>query len=100
MQEFLLIVHLIIVIALVATILMQRSEGGALGMGGGPGGMMTARGAANFLTRATTLLAIAFIGLSLGLAIMARQTTAPTSVLDEIEGEEQGTQLPDLEIPN
>ena len=82
MQEIILIIQTVIAIALVATILLQRSEGGALGIGGGPGGLMSARGAGNLLTRATTVLAILFIGLSMGLTILARQQSAPTSILD------------------
>ena len=58
MITFLLVIHGLITLALVAVILLQRSEGGALGIGGGGGGgLMTARGAANLLTRATTILA-------------------------------------------
>lgn len=82
MQEIILIVQTVVAIALVATILLQRSEGGALGIGGGPGGLMSARGAGNLLTRATTVLAVLFIGLSMGLTILARQQSAPTSILD------------------
>lgn len=82
MQEIFLIIQTVIAIALVATILLQRSEGGALGIGGGPGGLMSARGAGNLLTRATTVLAVLFIGLSMGLTILARQQSAPTSILD------------------
>lgn len=73
MFTFLLVVQAIIAASLVGVILIQRSEGGGLGMGGGgsPGGLMSARGAANFLTRATTGLAIAFVGLSIVLAAIA-----------------------------
>ena len=65
-----LVIHTIIAVALVAVILLQRSEGGALGIGGGPTGLMTARGAANLLTRATAWLATAFIGTSILLAVL------------------------------
>lgn len=73
MFTFLLVVQAIIAASLVGVILIQRSEGGGLGMGGGgsPGGLMSARGAASFLTRATTGLAIAFVGLSIVLAAIA-----------------------------
>jgi preprotein translocase subunit SecG len=72
---FLLVVHGLITLALVAVILLQRSEGGALGIGGGgAGGLMTARGAANLLTRSTTILAILFIGMSILLAVLAAGT--------------------------
>ena len=71
MFTFLLVVHAIIAAALVTVILMQRSEGGGLGMGGSPSGLMSARGAADFLTRATTILAGLFIVLSIVLAVLA-----------------------------
>jgi len=71
MFTFLLVVHAIIAAALVAVILMQRSEGGGLGMGGSPSGLMSARGAADFLTRATTILATLFVLMCIGLATLA-----------------------------
>lgn len=72
---FLLVIHALIAIALVAVILLQRSEGGGLGIGGGTGGgLMSARGAANLLTRSTTVLASLFILSSIVLAILAAGT--------------------------
>jgi preprotein translocase subunit SecG len=71
---FLLVVHAIIAAALVIVILMQRSEGGGFTGGGSPAGLMTARGAADFLTRATTILAFLFVALSIGLAALAAST--------------------------
>ena len=71
MFVFLLVVHAIIAAALVAVILMQKSEGGGLGMGGSPSGLMSARGAADFLTRATGVLAGAFVLMSIALAMLA-----------------------------
>lgn len=72
---FLLVVHTIIAIGLVGVILLQRSEGGGLGIGGGTGGgLMTARGAANLLTRSTTVLASLFIISSIVLAVLAAGT--------------------------
>jgi preprotein translocase subunit SecG len=72
---FLLVVHTIIAIGLVGVILLQRSEGGGLGIGGGTGGgLMTARGAANLLTRSTTVLASLFIGSSILLAVLSAGT--------------------------
>lgn len=68
---FLLVVQAIIAAAMIAVILMQKSEGGGLGVGGSPGGMLSARGAADFMTRATTILACLFVGLSILLAAMA-----------------------------
>lgn len=83
MFAFLLVVHAIIAAALVTVILMQRSEGGGLGMGGSPSGLMSARGAADFLTRATGVLATMFVLFSIVLAVLAathRSTTIDTSL--------------------
>lgn len=68
---FFTVLQAIVAAALVAVILMQRSEGGGLGIGGSPSGMMSARGAADFLTRSTKWLAVAFVVLSIVLAAMA-----------------------------
>ena len=68
---FLTVVQAIVAAALITTILMQRSEGGGLGIGGSPSGMLSARGAADFLTRSTKWLAVAFVALSIALAAMA-----------------------------
>jgi len=83
MFTFLLVVHAIIAAALVTVILMQKSEGGGLGMGGSPSGLMSARGAADFLTRMTSILATVFVCMSIALAFIAahRQTqTIDTSL--------------------
>ena len=80
MQNVLLVAYLIIVLALIGVILLQRSEGGGLGMGGSPAGLMSARGAADFLTRSTKILAIVFVTLSIVLAAMA--ATRGTSTID------------------
>jgi preprotein translocase subunit SecG len=76
MQSVLIVIHLMIVVALVVTVLLQRSEGGAIGIGGG-GGFMTGRGQANALTRATAILAALFFATSLGLTFLARLNQAP-----------------------
>ncbi|MXO72257.1 preprotein translocase subunit SecG [Alteraurantiacibacter buctensis] len=70
---FLTVVQALVALALVIVVLMQRSEGGGLGIGGGgsPGGLMSARGAADFLTRTTKWLAIVFVALSIALAIVS-----------------------------
>ena len=73
MTTIILTIHIIIAVALVGVILLQRNEGGGLGIGGGGGqggGFMTARGTANALTRATTVLAVAFFSTSIILAIL------------------------------
>jgi preprotein translocase subunit SecG len=72
MATFILVIHTLIAIALCAVILLQRSEGGGLGIGGGnAGGLMSARGAADLLTRSTTVLAGLFIATSIILAVLA-----------------------------
>jgi preprotein translocase subunit SecG len=101
LSAFVLVVHTLLAAGLVAVILMQRSEGGALGIGGGPGGLMSARGAGNLLTTATKWLAAAFIGTSLLLAIIAAQgrdvsaidtsladpTGAAPALADDVQGD-------------
>ena len=82
MTTILLILHLMIAAALVGVVLLQRSEGGALGVGGGGSGFMTGRGAANFLTRVTASLAAAFFFTSLVLTLIAARTERPRSILD------------------
>ena len=84
MQTVLIVIHLIIVVALAGVILIQRSEGGGLGIGGGSG-FMTARGTANALTRTTAILATLFFVTSLGLGILARYQGNPSDILDRIE---------------
>ena len=81
MQTVLIVIHLMVVLALVGVVLLQRSEGGGLGIGGGSG-FMTARGAANALTRATAILAAAFFATSLALSILARYGEKPLDILD------------------
>lgn len=91
MQTVLIVIHLMVVVALVGVVLLQRSEGGGLGIGGGSG-FMTARGAANALTRTTGILAVAFFATSLGLSLMARYGERPTDILDRVpEQTQQGT---------
>ena len=83
MQTVLLVVHLMVVLALVGVVLIQRSEGGGLGIGGGSG-FMSARGTANALTRTTAILAALFFVLSLALAVLARYEAKPTDILDRL----------------
>ncbi len=80
--DFLIVVQGIIAASLVGVILMQRSEGGGLGMGGSPSGLMSARGASDFMTRTTTILATIFILLSIALAFVAARQGG-TSTVDE-----------------
>lgn len=85
MENVILIIHLIVALCLIAIVLLQRSEGGGLGMGGGGGGgVMSGRAAAGVLGKLTWLFAIAFIGTSIALTIIAAEKSADTSVLDRI----------------
>lgn len=88
METVLIVVHLMVVLALVGVVLLQRSEGGGLGIGGGSG-FMTARGAANALTRATAILAAAFFATSLVLSILARYGDKPIDILDRAPATQQ-----------
>jgi preprotein translocase subunit SecG len=87
MFTFLLIVHALIAAALVTVILMQRSEGGGLGMGSGPAGLMTARGAADFLTRATGILATLFVLMAFALATLAATRGSGGSIDTSLAGQ-------------
>jgi preprotein translocase subunit SecG len=80
MFAFLLIVQTLIAVTLIAVILMQRSEGGGLGVGGSSSGFMTARGAADFLTRSTAVLGGLFIVLSIVMAAIAGATRQPSRI--------------------
>ena len=77
---FLTVIQALVAAALVLIILIQRSEGGGLGVGGSPGGLMSARGAANFLTRLTAILATLFVILSIALAAVAVGAASGTKV--------------------
>ncbi|WP_027058958.1 preprotein translocase subunit SecG [Mesorhizobium loti] len=104
MQTVLIVIHLMVVLALVGVVLLQRSEGGGLGIGGGSG-FMTARGAANALTRATAILAAAFFVTSLTLSVIARYGEKPIDILDRVPATSDGAgkgvlnQLPGTTTP-
>lgn len=98
MESVLLATLMIVVIAMVIVILLQQSEGGALGIGGGPGGMMNARGAADFLSKVTKWLAIAFFLNVLALGWLSANRDKGEGVLDRVQ--EQADQAPtEEEVP-
>lgn len=102
MSTVILLIHVIIAIALVGVILLQRSEGGALGIGGGGGGgggtgFMTGRSAGDALTRTTAILAACFFATSIALSILANHNTASTPSIVPTTGGEGG--LAPLAIP-
>ena len=90
METLVLTIHILIALGLVGSVLLQRSEGGGLGIGGGGGaggGFMTARGTANLMTRVTAVLATCFFATSIILAIMAGAGTEGVSIVDEVINE-------------
>jgi preprotein translocase subunit SecG len=114
MATVLLIIHIMIALALIGVVLLQRSEGGALGIGGGGGGFMTGRGAANLLTRVTAGLAAAFFATSLLLTLVATRAGAPRSILEapasvpggprqpasQSQKPPPGSQMPEIKLEN
>jgi len=97
MENVILVVHILVCIGLIGVVLLQRSEGGALGMGGGGGGgLMSGRGAASALTRTTMILAAIFFATSLVLTTLATRSTAGQRSLGETAAEEE---FQDLEEP-
>lgn len=105
MTEVLLVLHLLITVAMIAVILLQRSEGGALGIGGGGGGgLMSARGAGNVLTRTTAILAVVFMVTSVALAVIADQGVRARgdSLFEETSEPAAGAgdaSVPDVPVP-
>jgi preprotein translocase subunit SecG len=81
MQTVIIMVHLMIVVALIGFVLLQRSEGGGLGSGSSGASFMSSRGTANMLTRTTAFLAVAFFATSLLLSIIAGMDRKPSSIL-------------------
>jgi|AP12_2_1047962.scaffolds.fasta_scaffold17037_2 preprotein translocase subunit SecG len=98
METILVILHVCFAVTIVGLVLLQRSEGGGLGMGGGGGGgggmggLMSSRGTANLLTRATAIVAALFFASSLGLSILVANSSGPTSIVDEIPAATQATE--------
>ena len=95
MTAVILTIHALVVLALIGVVLVQRSDGGALGIGGGGGGgFMSGRGAANALTRTTSVLAAIFFATSLGLAIIAGNGEADESLIQELTTEDTAEAAP------
>src|SRR5437762_7275362 len=82
MQTVIIVIHLMVVLAMTGVVLLQRSEGGGLGMGNTGGGFLTSRGSANVLTRTTATLAAVFFATSLVLSILAGWDRKPHSILE------------------
>ncbi len=89
MEAVILVIHLLIALALIGVVMIQKSEGGGLGIGGGNmGGMMTARGTANLLTRTTAILAGCFMTTSVLLVILAGTHSRPSSIIDALPAQQ------------
>ena len=97
MQNVVLIIHLLLAVTLIGLVLLQRSEGGGLGIGGGGGGAVTGRAAGSAMTKLTWILAIAFICTSLGLTILQVQKSSGSSVLDQLMPASEQTSTPSAE---
>jgi preprotein translocase subunit SecG len=83
MQSVLLVVHLIVAVLLIGVVMLQRSEGGALGIGGGSGNLFSSRGVASGLTRTTAILAACFFATSIALTMLANRKTGG-SIVDQV----------------
>lgn len=107
MQAIILIIHLVLALGIIGLVLLQRSEGGGLGIGGGGGGMggfATARGTANFLTRATAICAGCFFLTSLLLGVLAGHGGREASLIEQLENQPAAESMPapadiDAELP-
>ena len=93
MQTVVIVIHLMLVLAMVGVVLLQKSEGGGLGIGSS-GGFMSSRGTANVLTRATAFLAVGFFITSLALSILAGHDRKPKSVIGGTSTSQPTTETP------
>jgi len=103
MENVILVVHLILAVCLIGVVLLQRSEGGGLGMGGGGGGVVSGRGVATALGKLTWAFAIAFILTSIALTVIAARNSASGSVLDRLGAPAPVTapaKAPDVTVPS
>ena len=92
MENFILILNVILAILLIAVILLQRSEGGALGLGVSQDSFVSSRSASSFLTKTTAILAALFIITSISLTIISKEEFSSTSVLEKIEEEKDSSE--------
>jgi len=91
METLLLIVHIILAILLIGSVLLQKSDGGALGIGGNSDNLMSSRSAGNFLTKFTAVLAFLFIITSISLTLITKKDTSQKSIIDKIEQLDKNT---------
>jgi len=99
MENFLLIFDIILAVLLIGSVLLQKSEGGALGLGVSQESFVSSRSAGSFLTKATAILATLFIITSISLTVVSKEKFSSSSVLEEIEEEEEKIDPSEPEIP-
>ena len=92
MENFILIINIILAILLIGVILLQRSEGGALGLGVSQDNFISSRSAGSFLTKATAIIATLFIITSISLTIISKEEFSSTSVLEEVEEDKDSSE--------
>ena len=85
MENIILIINIVLAVLLIGSVLLQKSEGGALGLGASQDTFVSSRSASNFLTKATAIIATFFIITSVSLTIMSKDEFSSTSVLEKIE---------------
>ncbi len=96
MENIILIIHIVIAILLIGSVLLQRSEGGALGIGAGNDSLMSSRSAGDFLTKFTSVMAIFFIITSISLTIIHKKEKPSGSIIDKIEQLEKKNSSPQI----
>ena len=96
MENFILILNIILAILLIVVILLQRSEGGALGLGVSQDNFISSRSASSFLTKTTAIIATLFIITSISLTIISKEEFSNTSVLEKVEKEEKDSSEPKI----
>ena len=99
MENIILILNIVLAFLLVAVILLQKSEGGALGLGASQDSFVSSRSAGSFLTKITTIIATLFIITSISLTIISREEVSSSSVLEKIEEEEEKEDTSEPQIP-
>ena len=99
MENFVLILNIILAILLIVVVLLQKSEGGALGLGASQDSYISSRSAGSFLTKTTAIIATLFIITSISLTIMSKEEFSSTSVLEKIEEDEDKEDSSEPEIP-
>ena len=92
MENFIVVINIILAILLVLVILLQKSEGGALGLGASQDSFVSSRSAGNILTKMTAILATLFIITSISLTVMSKDQFSTTSVLEKIEEKEDSSE--------